>query len=186
MASYNRFTQTAAETRRNIGERLCRNKGIYGSCGGCEYSLYSQALLKSVTFREIIGIMSPILVPTLDTVGTPNYAQCGVLCSGDTITIPKVIDSDVKVICDATLCRFMATEWLGYNGTRDITTDSVKALMDIITNSTTSRGLVDALYVLYANYGIWDMNGSPAAGAASGTQDGKYYRYSGVRSDHRY
>lgn len=186
MASRPIFTESARETRRMIGEKLCRNRGIYGSCGGCEYNLYSQALLKSITFREVIGIMSSLLVPTLNAVGTPNYAQCTILCSGDTITRPKVIDRDVKIICDATLCRFMAIEWLGYNGSRSITTVSVKALMDIITESTTSQGLVDALYVLYANYSIWDMNDGPAAHAASGTQDGNYYRNPGVSSHHRY
>jgi hypothetical protein len=186
MASYKTFSPSAAETRRQIGERLCRNRGPYGSCGQCEYNLYSQTLLRAITFREVVGIMSSIIVPTIDAPGTPNYIHCLVLCNGNTVTRHKVIDLNTKVVCDTTLCRFMATEWLGYNGTRGINTNTVRTFMDIITSTTTTVGLVDALYVLYANYSIWDMNGGTAAYAASCTQDGNHYRNPGVSSHYRY
>jgi hypothetical protein len=173
-------SESATEVRRHIGERLCRNKTPYGACGDCEYNLYNQVLLRAITFRELIGIMSSILVPTLDAVGTPNYAQCLVLCNSNTVTRHKVVDRSTKVLCDTTLCRFMATEWIGYNGTRGITTQTVQTLMDIITHSRTTSGLVDSLYELYRSYNIWDMNPGTAAYAASCTQDGYHYRNSRI------
>lgn len=170
MASYQYYhtsTRTTYGTNPNanhstgyqaVTTRLCGYSARGTPCRRCVYEVYSQSLLRRITFRQLIGIMSSLLKEVMHVKSsTINYSQCTIRCDATTRCAPKIVDKDVKVLCDVAVCKFMAYEWLGYNGLDRVGPDTVSTLTDIIDNTTTTEGLVTSLDLLYQRYDQWQV-----------------------------
>lgn len=151
-------SRLSTENYIRVTQNLCTQRSSRRPCGNCIFKIDSQTLLRSLSFQDLIGIMQSLLLPTIGSVGSLKYSECTVTCAAFTTSVTKVVSKDTKIICDTIFCRYLASDWLAYNGFHKANLDAARELTEIAETSTDTQGLVTALSILFDNYDIWDMS----------------------------